>query len=133
MLARSIAALLASIPLLGCVGAGSRPDMAYRMAAKVRAPVIPPQGLLYSDIKAPVTAGGTDFGTRRGTATSFQIGLPPLPVAGLASGLDLFAWGDASSEAAAAAGGIQQVDHVDYRLEVFLFVYRRFTTEVYGD
>ena len=103
------------------------------MAAKLRAPVIPPQGLLYSNIKAPITADATDFGSKRGTATSFQIGLPPIPVAGLAMGLDLFAWGDASTETAAAAAGIGEVDHVDYHLEVFFFVYRRFTTEVYGD
>jgi hypothetical protein len=43
------------------------------------------------------------------------------------------AWGDASIESAAAAGGIGKVEHVDYHLEVFFFVYRRFTTEVYGD
>jgi hypothetical protein len=127
-----LAALFASVFLVACAGS-TRPDAGYRMAAKVRAPVIPPQGLLYSDIKAPLTVDATDFGSKRGTATSFQVGLPPLPFAGLTQGLDLFAWGDASSETAAMAGGIDKVAHVDYRLEVFLFFYRRFTTEVYGD
>ena len=60
-------------------------------------------------------------------------GLPPLPFPGLALGLTLFSWGDASIETAARNGGVQKVEHVDYELEVFLSVYRRTTAEVYGD
>ena len=122
---------------LGCANTvfngARRPDAAYRAVSKIAAPVIPPPGVLYGDVRAPLAIGPTHFGPRKGTATSSQIGLPPLPFAGLAQGLDLFAWGDASLDAAAAEGGISKVEHTDYRLETYFFVYRRFTVEAYGE
>ena len=51
----------------------------------------------------------------------------------LTTGLDLFAWGDASEKAAAANGGITTVRHADYELRAVLWVYRTFTIDVYGD
>ena len=71
--------------------------------------------------------------SRVGRSTSFQIGLPPLPFPGLTSGIDLFAWGDASVKSAAQSVGISDVKHVDRAYSVILMIYRRFTTEVYGD
>jgi hypothetical protein len=118
---------------VGARGSLHRPDLVYRGTAKVRTAVIPPQGLLYSNVKAPLTAGETSFGPKRGRATSHQIGLPPLPFPGLAMGLDLFGWGDSSKQSAAANGGLARVEHMDYELQVYLFVYRRFTTEAYGN
>ena len=56
-----------------------------------------------------------------------------LPLPGLGAGLTLVSWGDISVETAARNGGIQKVEHVDYELEVYLFVYRRTTAEVYGN
>lgn len=128
----ALAACLGLAALTGCAAA-SRSDTAYRALAKLHAPVIPPQGLFYTHLKAPISLEATDFGAKRGTATSEQIGLPPLPFYGLQTGLDLFAWSDASLQAAAAAGGITEVEHVDYELTVVLFFYRRFTIEVYGN
>lgn len=122
-----------ALGLLGGCGVSARPDLAYRTAAKLRAPVLPPPGVLYSDVKAPLAANPTDFGTKRGTATSKQLGLPPLPVAGLYSGLDLVGWGDASAKTAAARGGITRIEHVDYHMKVYFMFYRVFTTEVYGN
>jgi hypothetical protein len=127
---RAIAIALAGLALVGCV---TRSDAPYRGLARVSVPVIPPQGLIYTDIRAPLSLGATSFGAKRGTAVSHQIGLPPLPFAGLVTGLDLFAWGDASEAAAAANGGITTIRHADYGLTVVLWVYRRFTIEVYGD
>lgn len=121
------------IALVALSGCATRSDAPYRALAKLHAPVIPPQGLFYTHLKAPISLEATDFGAKRGTATSEQIGLPPLPFYGLQTGLDLFAWGDASLQAAAAAGGITEVEHVDYELTVVLFFYRRFTIEVYGN
>lgn len=131
-IAASMAALITACVLAGCA-VSTRPDLAYRAVAPYRAPVIPPVGFLYSDFKAPLTAGQTDFGSKKGVATSHQIGLPPIPVGGLIAGLDLIGWGDASDKAAAKNGGITNVAHIDYRMEVILFFYRRFTTEVYGN
>lgn len=127
-----MAALLGACVLAGCA-VSTRPDLAHRAVAPHRTPVIPPVGFFYSDFKAPLTSGPTGFGSKKGVATSRQIGLPPIPVRGLFAGLDLIGWGDASDKTAAKNGGITRVEHIDYRLEVILFFYRRFTTEVYGD
>ena len=132
------AALVAAGLLLGCAGMNgasmNRPDLGTRAAAQLSAPIITPPGLLYTHTRAPVTMGyPSRFGSRKGTATVQSIGVPPLPLPGLGAGLTLFSWGDASLETAARNGGVKQVEHVDYELEVFLFVYRRTTTEVYGD
>ena len=107
--------------------------MVYRGAVKESVPVIPPKGILYTKIKAPIWLGPTSFGSRMGSATTRQIGLPPLPVPGLTTGLDLVAWGDASIQSAAAGAGITDVKHVDYESQVFLLFFRKFTIEVYGD
>ena len=127
---RAIAIALAGLVLAGCA---TRSDVPYRALARVSVPVIPPMGLLYTDVHAPLTLGATSFGTKRGAAVSHQLGLPPLPFPGLTTGLDLFAWGDASEKAATANGGITTVRHVDYELRVVLWLYRTFTIDVYGD
>ncbi len=117
----------------GCVMGPPRPDAPYRLASKAKTPVMPPPGLLYRKSKAPLSFGPTDFGSKFGRATSTQIGLPPLPFPGLTAGLDLFAWGDASEKTAAANGGITNIKHTDYEMEVILMVFRRFTLEAHGD
>jgi len=127
-LALAGAALVAVLP-----GCATRSDVLYRAIADVRAPVIPPQGLVYTHFRAPLALDSTGFGSKHGAAVSHQIGLPPLPFPWLYTGLDLFSWGDASQQTAAASGGITKVEHVDYDLMIVLMVYRRFTTEVYGD
>ena len=133
----AIAVGLALALLSGCVGVStgdvSRPDLAYRALGKVKVPVIPPQGLLYTSYHAPLSLEPTAFGPKKGRATSYQIGLPPLPFRGLATGIDLIAWGDASQRRAALNGRIEEVGHADYEMRVFLFIYRIFTTEVYGN
>ncbi len=134
MRSAGLIAALASLSLLaaGC-GMTARPDAPYRLIRKAKTPVAPPPGFLYTHYKAPLDAGPGPTGTRRGTATHHQIGLPPLPFPGLTSGIDLFSWGDASIKTAAANGGIRQVRQTDYEYTVVLLIYRRFVTEVHGD
>jgi len=115
---RAFAAALAGLVLAGCA---NRSDVPYCALVRVSAPVIPPLGLLYTDVHAPLSLAATSFGARHGTAVSHQIGLPPLPLPGLTTGLDLFAWGDASQKTAAANGGITTVRHADYELRVVLW------------
>ncbi len=132
MRAAIVLALMISLGLVtGCVRA--RPDAGFRLANKLGAPVLTPPGLLYTNTKAPLAFGPTDFGSKVGRATSSQIGLPPLPFPGLTSGIDLFSWGDASVKAAAANGGISNIKHTDYAYEVYVAIFRRFTVEAYGE
>ena len=57
---------------------------------------------------------------KKGSATSHQIGVPPLPIPGLTMGIELFAWGDASQETASRMAGISSVKHSDYAAEIYL-------------
>jgi len=126
----ALAIALAVVVLAGCA---TRSDVPYRGLVRVSAPVIPPLGIFYTNVHPPLSLGPTNFGTKRGVAVSHQLGLPPLPLPGLVTGLDLFAWGDASEKTAAANGGITTVRHADYELRVVLWLYRTFTIDVYGD
>lgn len=140
--AHALALLLAVAVLAGCAGTTARPDMATRAVAKIKTSVIPPPGVIYTDYSAPLvfTPALTRLGTlepvgasKEGSATAYEIGIPPLPVPGLIMGLDLFAWGDASYEAAAKSAGIQEVRAADYHMRSILMVFRRTTIMVYGD
>jgi hypothetical protein len=86
------------------------------------APVKPPQGAFYSSIKAPMDtdAETTSMGSRSGMASSVSL-------------LSLFAFGDASTSAAAAQGGLSEVTHVDYEYFNLLGIYQKFTTIVRGN
>lgn len=96
-------ALAVAFGAMGCIGA----------------PIVPPLGLIYTDIDAPLTLAGK-AGSRRGEASVTSI-------------LGLVSTGDGSVKAAAAAGGIKQVVRVDYEFYNVLGVYQRYTTVAYGD
>lgn len=98
-----LAALVLSIGVTGCIGA----------------PVVPPLGVVYTDLEAPLSLGGGDVGTKRGEASVTSI-------------LGLISTGDASVKAAASAGGISKVDRVDYEFTNFLGLYQRYTTVAHG-
>ena len=117
----------------GCANTRPRSDLPYRFVAKVQAPVVPPLGLLFSRVTIPTVVAPTDFGSRKGEATTSRIGLPPLPRPGFETGINFVRWGDASFEAAARDGGITRVKHADRRVQTFLFVFTQETTELYGD
>ncbi len=80
-------------------------------------------GCIYANIKSPLDTDlqQTKLGAKTGTASNHQI-------------LGLVAWGDASTQAAAANGGITTLNHADEEwFSVLWFVYGRQTTVVYGD
>jgi len=87
-----------------------------------RAPVVPPVALIYSNVKAPMDTDmdAQPLGAKTGRASTEQI-------------LSLFAWGDASIQAAAANGNITKINHADYHYKNILGVYSKFTTVVTGD
>ena len=88
----------------------------------VYAPVVPPTGFVYSNIKAPLDVDYKDtvlVGKKGEASTKEVLG---------------FAWGDASIEAAAKSSGIKTIDHADYRYVNVLFgIYQKYTTIVYGE
>src|SRR5262245_24587119 len=85
----------------------------------IAAPVVPPIGLVYTDLDAPLAPRG-DVGSKRGTSTVTSI-------------LFLVSTGDGSVRAAAKNGGIREVKLVDYEYKNVLGVFQRYTTVVYGD
>lgn len=131
--------------LTGCADL-SRPDLVFRMThgpdapqrvwTQVTAPVIPPTGWIYTEVHAPLTPGPASFGDRKGTATTYRIGPPP--ILSWVTGLPIpninnwFAWGDGSTRTAAESGRITHISHVDYRYQTFLTVFQSLTVEVYG-
>jgi len=86
------------------------------------APVVPPQGFLYAQVKAPMDTNmdDTKLGAKKGEASSMSI-------------LGLIATGDAGVKAAAAQGNITTVTAIDYEYTNILGFYQKFTTIVYGD
>ena len=98
-----VASLMLCVGALGCIGA----------------PVVPPLGLLYTDLESPLGLGG-NVGGRRGEATVVSI-------------LGLVSTGNASIRAAAQNGRITEVKATDYEFYNVLGIYQRYTTVVYGD
>ncbi len=94
------------------------------------APVIPPFGFLYSNIKIPLTHEFTDtpFGSKEGIAEAFSVGIPFV-----GGGALRVAWGDGSIASAARQGGIDKVHFADYTMTHYLFFFTHHTTHVYGD
>lgn len=81
----------------------------------------PVNGMLYSNVKAPLTAtGAPDEPQRVGRASVRSI-------------LGLVASGDASIQRAARNGGISEIHHVDYQSSNFFGVLAEYTVVVYGN
>ena len=74
---------------------------------------------VYTDVSGPIAATSNNVGSKKGEAT--------------AKGILFFATGDASISAAASAGGITKISHVDYHTMSILGLYARTTTTVYGE
>ncbi|MBN1422749.1 MAG: hypothetical protein JXP34_28495 [Planctomycetes bacterium] len=80
-------------------------------------------GCVYANIKAPLDTDldETTLGSKVGVANVHSI-------------LNLVAWGDGGTQAAAEQGGIETIHHADQQiLSVLFFAYVRRTTIVYGD
>jgi hypothetical protein len=86
------------------------------------APVIPALGGAFTNTQAPldVDYDETQLGSKTGKASTVAI-------------LGLFAWGNASTAAAARDGGITTIRHADYEFLNVLGLYQSFTTVVRGD
>ena len=87
------------------------------------APFHPSAGILYSDIKAPLSLeyNNTNLGHKVGKSTSQSF-------------LGLFAFGDTSIQAAAKNGNIRVIKHSDYEFKNVLFgIFTETTVYVYGD
>ena len=86
------------------------------------APVIPPQGGIFSAITAPMDtdAENTNMGSKTGEASVHSI-------------LGLIAFGDCGVYSAARDGGLTSVNHVDYKYLNVFGIYQCFTTVAYGD
>jgi len=100
--------------LLGCLLCGTS-----FMLGCIAAPVVPPLGMIYTKVDAPLAPRG-DVGSKRGSAdvTSF---------------FGLVSIGDGSVKAAAANGGIREVKLVDYEYTNYMLIFQRYTTVAYGD
>jgi len=80
-------------------------------------------GCLYTQVKLPLDSdvSETQLGDKQGRAT-------------IKSMLWLFAWGDASTAAAAKDGFITRINHLDREQKIVLFgLYSETTTIAYGD
>ncbi len=104
--------LLLAVLVFGAIG----------LNACLVAPVIPPVGLAYSNLQAPLDIDyhASPVVGKHGTSESMAI-------------LGLVALGDASAATAAQNGGIKTIDHADYEYFNVLGVYQRYRTVVYGD
>jgi hypothetical protein len=86
------------------------------------APVMPPPGLFFTSIKAPIDtdAQSNAVGAKVGSSSTSNI-------------LGLFAFGDASVASAVQDGNLSKVDHLDYEFLNIFFIYQRFTVNAYGE
>jgi len=93
------------------------------LAALLALAVLALPGCLYAHVKTPldIDLNQTKLGSKIGKSHSQQV-------------LALVAWGDSSTQAAAADGGITTINHADEEfLAILWFVYAKHTTIVYGD
>jgi hypothetical protein len=79
-----------------------------------------PVGVIYTQVQLPIAATSNSVGTKVGSSQAMSI-------------LGLIATGDASINAAAKAGNITKISHVDYENFGILGIYFRQTTYVYGE
>lgn len=80
-----------------------------------------PMGLLFTDVKEPVTASSLSTYSKTATGTNMSI-------------LGLIGIGDSSIEKIAKAQGINKIQHVDkhvFSIPLFLYISETFT--IYGD
>ena len=87
------------------------------------APVMPPAGLLFEDVKAPldVDMEQTKVSSKSGKASSYSV-------------LWLFAFGDCSIATAAQKGNIKVIESADYEYTTILLgLFQSFTIIVHGE
>ena len=77
------------------------------------------RGGIYTDVTGALLATSNSGSSKKGEASS--------------EGIICVSTGDSSIQAAAAAGGITKISHVDYHVMSVLGVYAKTTTIVYGE
>lgn len=80
----------------------------------------PVSGMLYTSVQAPLSATSVSGAARTGTSSCSSI-------------LGILATGDCSITTAARAGGITEIQSVDYESTNLLGLYATFTTKVNGN
>ena len=108
----SLFLLLAAVICLGVVGCNL-----------YNTPVMPPQGWIVSNIKAPLSPNNQGI-----AVTSSKQGM-----AEVENYLGIISVGDCSIEEATKDAGIKTINYVDYEYFNVLGVYQRFAVKVYGD
>ncbi len=92
-------------------------------------PVVPPVGFIYEHTKAPLSVNYNDTlvnpGKTGSVKTRYICGWPIIFNSS-------FAMDDASIQAAARAGGIDEVAYADYEMMNVLGIYSEFTVHAYG-
>ena len=89
-------------------------------AGCLSAPFQPPSGMV-AVVKAPLsTEGNLKAGLKHGVSVSKSV-------------LGLYAWGDCSISAAAAAGGLTRVDYLDYKYLNIIGIYQEAEIHAYGE
>lgn len=122
-LSRRIPRGLLALPCLAAL-------LAMAGCAPYRAAVIPPLGVLYSDVSAPLIVPGSeaevlDLSSVEIHTSHFQIPYSYLRIINLG-------WGDAAVQEAIRESGFREVHFADYRFFTILSVYSTFTVRVYG-
>jgi hypothetical protein len=120
---------LALASTVGCASYGPQEAEFFAEAGDVsyKAPVMPPPGFIFSEIKAPLTydyheTQATPPKVGRATSRYFCLFYRPLSIA----------WEKSSVADAARNGGIQEVEYADYEFFNVLGVYSEFTVVAYG-
>lgn len=95
--------------------------MSFSLLGGCATAVSPVTGLMYANVKAPMTATAADDKPQRVGRASVR------------SVLGIIATGDASINTAARNGGIREIHYVDYESQNFFGVLAEFTVVVYGN
>lgn len=113
-----VAGVLVTLCMTGCVVPWSTP-------------VKPPPGLIYSNVKAPLTydfhgqkVGAANTKMAEENTTYFAV-----PFFSYVS----FAWDKSAIEGIAKKGGINEISHADYEYYTILGLYSKFKVKVYGN
>lgn len=126
-MARKLALMLSLAALLTTVGCG--------MYGIPKAPLMPPIGIIYTDIQAPLQ-GKNDWTLsynhtpvnpgKTGTSSCIYVAFPFYPV------LSVAVMDPATVETAAKSGGLTEVEYADYQYFTVLGIFSRFTVNAYG-
>ena len=130
---RLLLTVAAAAPLLlgGCANSliGTGPPVPYD------SPVIPPSGLIYSDVKHPLTAEfhATPVGGSQMASDKTHYFWIPLPFTGIPRQLwPSFGWGENSITGIAEEGGLNEVSYAEADVMSILSVYTQMEVTVYG-